>query len=609
MRRSRPCRPAASGVRVGQPVRSPEGLLGRVLEAGRWASRIMLVSDGASSVPVRSLRNNVPALAVGRGDGLVELRTLEVGQNPFRRGDLLVTSGIGGIFPPNVPVARVIRLEGQLAIARPLADPARVDLAIVQPAYQPAATGALSDAPPPTATGPVVGPPISTTPPSRAIPLPPRAIAQRLFRPPGENPPQHLGPTQPTQAPPDDPHRRSAPSAIRDFRAVDPDASTHRHFAALLRSFSASALAPAFGFLADRLSAAGAPRNLYSPRLVLGLVNELSPASHGQSMLPDFDLLPYYLIDSRLAFALLDGLAGRRRSDHFPYARRLVHCPFDGKRRPFFDPLAANRPVLPGVSAGGTDRRRHRSMAADAMKWRRKKKDGAVHPAVTESSQTAMFGRRTLMIGAGQAESPLWALAGRMGYIAIAENQRYADMAEDNRVQMRLIPPRRGWIVDRHGHPMAVNRSDFRVDLTPDRIEDKDKVIGALTRLLELSPEEVARIREELEAAHGFQPVPVAEHLPFEKFAAVSLRLPELPGVSPLRAFSRYYPEGSAVGHLIGYVGTPNREEYEERSRPPAPLARFQDRKEVWNRCGTEASRPPRRGAVEVTARAGWCAK
>ncbi len=136
-----------SGVLDGMPVRAPEGLIGRVLETGRWAARVLLVTDGSSSVPVRLVRDGTPALAVGRGDGTIELRTLEVGANPFQVGDVLVTSGIGGIFPPNIPVARVIRLEGDSALARPIADPARADFAIVQRPYQPASEGALQAAP------------------------------------------------------------------------------------------------------------------------------------------------------------------------------------------------------------------------------------------------------------------------------------------------------------------------------------------------------------------------------------------------------------------------------------------------------------------------------
>ena len=135
---------ASSGVQPGLPVRSADGLIGRVIETGRWASRILLLTDGASNVPVRLVRDGTPAIASGRGDGGIELKTLEVGRNPFRVGDILVTSGIGGIYPPGIPVARVIRIEGEQTIARPVADPASLDYAMVLRAYQPLADQPLS---------------------------------------------------------------------------------------------------------------------------------------------------------------------------------------------------------------------------------------------------------------------------------------------------------------------------------------------------------------------------------------------------------------------------------------------------------------------------------
>jgi len=113
-------------------------------------------------VPVRLVRDGTPALAVGRGDGTIELRTLEVGQNPFRRGDILVTSGVGGVYPPGVPVAVVSRIQGDTAIARPAADPARADFAIVERIYQPAAADAeapLTIAPQVVPAPPIAGPP------------------------------------------------------------------------------------------------------------------------------------------------------------------------------------------------------------------------------------------------------------------------------------------------------------------------------------------------------------------------------------------------------------------------------------------------------------------
>lgn len=145
------------GVRIGQPVRSADGLIGRVVETGREAARVLLVTDGGNSVPVLLVRDGTPALATGRGDGSIELKTLEVGESPFRRGDVVVTSGVGGIYPPGIPVARVSSISRDLTIARPMADPARIDFAIVQSAYMPATSAPLN--PPPPVPAPEAGAP------------------------------------------------------------------------------------------------------------------------------------------------------------------------------------------------------------------------------------------------------------------------------------------------------------------------------------------------------------------------------------------------------------------------------------------------------------------
>lgn len=135
----------SSGVRPGQPVRSADGLVGRVIEAGRWASRVLLVADSASNVPVRLVRDGTAAIATGHGDGTIDLKTLEVGRNPFRRGDLLVTSGVGGVYPPDIPVAVVVRVDGDRTVAKPLADPSNIEYAMVLPVYQPLADLPLSE--------------------------------------------------------------------------------------------------------------------------------------------------------------------------------------------------------------------------------------------------------------------------------------------------------------------------------------------------------------------------------------------------------------------------------------------------------------------------------
>jgi len=140
---------ANDGVKIGMPVRSPDGLIGRIIDAGALASRVLLVSDHANIVPARLLRNGIPVIAQGRGDGTVDVRPLEVGRNPFKRGDIIITSGTGGLYPPLVAIARVVKLDDDGAVALPLADPATTSFAIVEPPFEPAAAaspGASSSA-------------------------------------------------------------------------------------------------------------------------------------------------------------------------------------------------------------------------------------------------------------------------------------------------------------------------------------------------------------------------------------------------------------------------------------------------------------------------------
>lgn len=137
---------SSDGVKIGMPVRSPDGLIGRIIDAGALASRVMLVSDRANIVPARLLRNGIPVIAQGRGDGTIDVRPLEVGRNPFKRGDIIITSGTGGLYPPLVPIARVVKLDDDGAVALPLADPATTSFAIVEPPFEPAAIAAENTA-------------------------------------------------------------------------------------------------------------------------------------------------------------------------------------------------------------------------------------------------------------------------------------------------------------------------------------------------------------------------------------------------------------------------------------------------------------------------------
>lgn len=188
-------------------------------------------------------------------------------------------------------------------------------------------------------------------------------------------------------------------------------------------------------------------------------------------------------------------------------------------------------------------------------------------PVVNASTMRHTFERRTVVIGGIQASIAIL-LAGRMGYLAIAENEKYRLESESNRVNLTLIPPRRGWILDRNGAPLASNRADFRVDVVPDRLSDPEAMIDEIGGLLDLESDRITDLKAKVSNARGFAPVEVASGLQYEQFAALSVRLPDMQGVVPQRGFSRFYPTASSVGHLIGYVGPASAEEYEQDRNP-----------------------------------------
>ncbi len=126
---------AGQGVSIGQTVVSPEGLVGRVVAVGRATSRVLMIIDGDNRVPVKRVRDGTPALAIGTGDGRLELQTLAAGANPFKVGDVFVTSGIGGVYRPGIPVAIATRQSRDKTLALPIAHPSQLDFGIVERPY------------------------------------------------------------------------------------------------------------------------------------------------------------------------------------------------------------------------------------------------------------------------------------------------------------------------------------------------------------------------------------------------------------------------------------------------------------------------------------------
>ena len=123
-----------AGVRAGQPVRSAVGLLGRTLEVGPNVARVLLITDRRSVVPAKRASDGLPLLVSGRGDELLDVRTLGNATITLRVGDIILASGSGGLFQPRTPVARVTTITRDGALALALAEPASSVAVIVEPA-------------------------------------------------------------------------------------------------------------------------------------------------------------------------------------------------------------------------------------------------------------------------------------------------------------------------------------------------------------------------------------------------------------------------------------------------------------------------------------------
>ena len=127
------------GVAVGMPVRSARGVVGRILETGKQSSRVLLLTDSESVLPVRRAGDETVAFAEGRGDSLLRIKLINLGINPLKPGDLFVTSGAGGYYPPGIAVAIVTELTDDGGLAQIVSDPAATDFVAVEPIFEPEA--------------------------------------------------------------------------------------------------------------------------------------------------------------------------------------------------------------------------------------------------------------------------------------------------------------------------------------------------------------------------------------------------------------------------------------------------------------------------------------
>lgn len=172
-----------------------------------------------------------------------------------------------------------------------------------------------------------------------------------------------------------------------------------------------------------------------------------------------------------------------------------------------------------------------------------------------ETAESARrIGRRSLVIGASQL-AMVGVLGWRMRSMQVEEGEIYRTLAEENRINMRLIPPSRGLIFDRNGVPLAVNEQNYRIVITCEDAGDVDDTLDRLARLISLPEGAVESAKAEMQRRPGFVPVTVAERVPWDDVAKVTVNTPALPGITAEVGLSRHYPRGSDTAHVVGYVG------------------------------------------------------
>jgi penicillin-binding protein 2 len=185
--------------------------------------------------------------------------------------------------------------------------------------------------------------------------------------------------------------------------------------------------------------------------------------------------------------------------------------------------------------------------------------------------------RRALLL-LGMQAGVVGALAWRLHDLQIVQNEHYHHLAEENRISIRLIPPARGLITDRHGQILAENRQNYRIVMIREQARDPEAVLDRLATIIELAPAVRERALREMATNPAFVPVTVTEFLTWEDVVRVTANAPVLPGVITEVGLSRHYPDGFNTAHVVGYVGPVSERDLAaiERPDPLLRIPRFQ---------------------------------
>src|SRR5271157_2953796 len=170
-----------------------------------------------------------------------------------------------------------------------------------------------------------------------------------------------------------------------------------------------------------------------------------------------------------------------------------------------------------------------------------------------EARRQKLLTRRAAILAVGQA-TLVTGLAARMYQLQILESDRYVVLADENRINLQLLAPPRGRILDRFGVALADNQQNYRLVIVAEQAGDIAATLDALATLIEVGEADRRRVLREVRRKHSFVPVVVRANLSWDEMACVEVAIPELPGVSIEQGLTRHYPFGDMAAHVLGYV-------------------------------------------------------
>ena len=174
-----------------------------------------------------------------------------------------------------------------------------------------------------------------------------------------------------------------------------------------------------------------------------------------------------------------------------------------------------------------------------------------------------VIARRTFLLGSGMVLISSF-LSGRLYQLQVAQNRRYQRLSDRNQYDMRIVPPRRGRLIDRERRLLAGNAESYRLNITPLYAGDLEQALAQLASLVEISDENAEIVRQTARKQPSFRPILVRESLTQRELARLAIRSAYLSGVSFERTLRRIYPQGALTGHVTGYVSPITSREIEE---------------------------------------------